>query len=299
MQTGENRYNATVTHIRRIHDDLLILWVRPDFGRLEYLPGQYAILGLGTWEPPVPCEESIDDPPRLLIRRAYSMSHTPVDEHGRLLRPGDSAELEFYISLVRQGKPGRPLLTPRLFLLEPGRRLFLHPQARGSYTLENVPQAANVLFAATGTGEAPHNAMVAQLLSAGHRGQLASIVCVRQRRDLPYAEAHRQLTKQFSNYRYLPLTTREPENLDSSSPGFVGKKYVQDILTSSAAEQTLGFPLTPQNCHVFLCGNPDMLGLVPTATATERPGAIATLQEAGFTIDTPVDPGNIHIERFF
>ena len=48
------RYNATVVSLQKVHPDLMILRVRPDFPRPEYKPGQYTSLGLGYWEPRFP-----------------------------------------------------------------------------------------------------------------------------------------------------------------------------------------------------------------------------------------------------
>ena len=292
-------YNSTVTRLRHIHSELMLLWVRPDFGRLAYLPGQYATLGLGSWEPHLDCDEAIDGLSPRLIRRAYSISHTPLDEAGALVLPGDVNELEFFIALVRHTRPGRPMLTPRLFQLQSGDRLFLDPIVHGTYTLVNLPTTCNVLFAATGTGEAPHNAMIAELLARGHQGKIASIVCVRKREDLAYQQAHQHLARMFPNYRYVPLTTREAENIDSALRGYVGKKYVQDVLRAADTERTLGFPLAPQNTHVFLCGNPEMIGLTAAESLYLNSGAIGLLTELGFTIDSPAHSGNIHFERYF
>lgn len=298
METPIPPYNATVTLARQIHDELLILRVEPDFGRLPFLPGQYTTLGLGSWEPRVPCQEPESTTPEL-IRRAYSISHSPVDEQGRLIPPGTGRELEFYIALVRHSPRGRPLLTPRLFRREAGERIYIGPRARGTYTLAHVPADANVLFAATGTGEAPHNAMIAALLVQGHRGRIASLVCVRHRRDLAYAEQHAQLAEKFSHYRYITLTTRERENLDRSHPAFVGKRYVQDILRSPDAADLLGFSLDPARTHVFLCGNPEMIGLPTAGEQSATQGAVHVLESLGFHIDSSAHPGNIHFERYF
>jgi ferredoxin--NADP+ reductase len=296
--TTTYEYNATVTHFRRIHEDLLILRLRPDFGPLEYLPGQYVTLGLGSWEPHLDCEEPAGSQ-REMIRRAYSISHMPIDEQGNLQRPGEQNELEFYVALVRQSPLHRLLLTPRLFALEVERRIYVSPHAHGSYTLAHLPREANVLFAATGTGEAPHNAMIAELLATGHLGRIASVVCVRHRRDLGYADAHQQLAERYGNYRYLPLTTREPENLDPTRPDFVGKQYIQDFVRSSAFAERAGFVLDPGKTHVFLCGNPEMIGLNPHAAGHSATGMIAILESLGFTVHSEAHPGNIHFERYF
>ncbi len=293
-------YNATVTQVRRIHEELLVLRIKPDQGPLVYLPGQYATLGLTTDEPHLPCDEPTPNAPVALIRRAYSFSHSPLDEEGRLVRPSERSDHEFYIALVRSSKLGRPLLTPRLFLLEPGRRLFIGKQAHGAYTLATLPSQCDILFAATGTGEAPHNAMIAELLAQGHQGRIASLVCARYRHDLAYASMHYQLTERFPHYRYLPLTTREAENLDATSPGYIGKQYVQDLLRAPNIAQRIGFALNPAHTHVFLCGTPDMIGLPTNSRQELNPaGAIAFLKTMGFGLDTGAHTQNLHYERYY
>ena len=192
-------------------------------------------MGLGKWEPRLPgCEEEHleDKELRRIVKRAYSFSCSVLDGGGRLRRPSEFPYFEFYVVLVRHGEEHPPGLTPRLFALRPGDRLFVGPKATGHYTLDSVRPDDNVVLVATGTGEAPHNVMVAQLLSTGHRGQIVTVTCVRQRRDLGYLEIHRQLERTHANYRYLTLTTREPENLDASHHEFVGKRYLQDYFES-------------------------------------------------------------------
>ena len=255
-------YNAELTYVRRVHDDLLICRVRPDEGPLAFEAGQYTVLGLGYWEPRiagVQTERLSEDKQRRLAKRAYSISCRLVDSRGRLASQVADDELEFYITLVRRAvKP--PALTPRLFRRDVGSRIFIGSHAHGRYTLRGVGPDDQVVFAATGTGEAPHNAMVACLLGRGHRGRIVSVTCVRHRRDLGYLEQHRALQQQFPQYCYIPLTTREPENLDPKRPDFVGKRYLQDFFEAEDFTKLTGCVLTPQNTHVFLCGGPQMIG---------------------------------------
>jgi ferredoxin--NADP+ reductase len=44
-------YNATVLSLRRPHEELMTLRVRPDFKLPDHKPGQYSTLGMGAWEP--------------------------------------------------------------------------------------------------------------------------------------------------------------------------------------------------------------------------------------------------------
>ena len=222
---------------------------------------------------------------------------------GRLAAPCDQELVEFYVALVRWAEKHPPALTPRLFALNVGDRLFLGPRGHGSYTLSNVRPGDNVVFAATGTGEAPHNAMLAELLSRGHRGQIVCATCVRYQHDLAYLAEHRKLESMFSNYRYVSLTTREPQNLDPSRSDFIGKQYLQEFFSSGKLEHTCGLALDPSRTHVFLCGNPTMIGAPQHAHALRfypRPtGMVEILEGRGFTLDEPHQPGNIHLEKYW
>jgi ferredoxin--NADP+ reductase len=300
-------YNARVVHVRRVHDDLMVLRVAPDEKRAPMLAGQYTMLALGCWE------ERIDGlssgPPdavasETLIRRAYSISCPILDDNGALATIGDLPYLEFYINCIRKPADEPPMLTPRLFALHEGDRLYVGPHSHGRYTVERIGHSENVIFAATGTGEAPHNAMVAELLKRGHFGNIAVVTCVRYRADLGYLAVHRALERRFANYRYFPLTTREPENIDPSRPDYVGKSYLQDLFASDRATRELRFPLDPSRTHVYLCGAPAMIGL-PRRTPEgdlhfpESTGMVEVLVRLGFRLDEPHNPGNIHFESYW
>src|SRR5262245_3383151 len=122
------RYNATIAWLNKPHPDLMIVRVRSDFPRPPHQPGQYCTLGLGNWEPRAPgCVEEHLDPKaeENLVRRAYSISCSILDENKELLDVPKTNWLEFYIVLVRSKAEGEPgALTPRLFMLKHGDRLF-------------------------------------------------------------------------------------------------------------------------------------------------------------------------------
>jgi ferredoxin--NADP+ reductase len=182
--------------------------------------------------------------------------------------------------------------------------LFVGPKITGHYTLAGVHDDQDVLFFSTGTGEAPHNAMVAELLTRGHRGRIVNAVCVRQHSDLAYAETHRTLERMFSTYRYLPLTTREPENIDRSHPNFVGKQYLQTLIESGRLDAELGHSLSPSRTHVFLCGNPAMIGIPHvnddgSHSYPQPTGVVELLERRGFTADARGQAGNVHFEKYW
>jgi ferredoxin--NADP+ reductase len=298
------KYNATVLSLRKLHSDLFIMRVRPDFQLQAHKPGQYTVLGMGLWEPRFPgCQDEdltgID--PSKLARRSYSISCSVVDERGELLDVALNNWLEFYIVLVREteGRPA-PVLTPRLFLLREGERLHLGEKVTGNYTLDPVKPEDSVVFLSTGTGEAPHNYMLWELLRRGHPGRILSACCVRYWRDLAYRDVHAGLMERYPNYTYLPLVTREPESVGH-------KVYIQDLITSGELEARLGAPLDPARTHVYLCGNPKMIGAPEKNRETGEvkfpspPGVIEILTNRGFQVDVPARKfkGNIHFEEYW
>src|SRR5262245_51737905 len=122
------QYNATAVGLRRAHSDLMALRVRPDYPIPPHKPGQYCTLGLGQWESRVPeCQPEVLKPgdDSKLVRRAYSIGSPVLNEQGELWDQVKSGWLEFYIVLVRESAKGPPALTPRLFTLNEGDRLFM------------------------------------------------------------------------------------------------------------------------------------------------------------------------------
>jgi ferredoxin--NADP+ reductase len=299
----ERKYNATVVRLRKPHSDLMTVRVRPDFPRQAHKPGQYALLGLGFWEPRAPgCQEEqlADGDEARLARRAYSISCPILDDGGALLDVDHTDWLEFYVVLVRDSeRPQAPALTPRLFMLREGERLFQGEKITGAYTLDPVGPEDTVIFLATGTGEAPHNYMLWELLRRGHAGRIVSACCVRLAQDLGYQSTHDELTRRYPNYSYVPLTTREP--------GQRSKRYIQDLISSGDLEERLGRPLDPGTTHVFLCGNPKMIGVPEKDRDTgekvypKPPGVIELLESRGFRPDQPniKVKGNIHFEEYW
>ena len=299
----KTKYNATVAQLRKGHNDLMMLRIKPDRPLMHHKPGQYTALGLGFWEPRFPgCqdEQLVPGDENKLARRSYSISCPVLDDEGKLLANQDDW-LEFYIVLVRDtGRPQAPALTPRLFMLREGDRLFMGEKIAGNFTLDPVKPGDTVLFLGTGTGEAPHNYMLWELLKRGHTGRIVSACCVRYRRDLGYLATHEELMRRYPNYTYLPLTTREPSDAG-------GKVYVQDLITSGELEQRLGKALDPAAAHVYLCGNPKMIGVPEKDRETgarvyPKPlGVVEILERRGFMTDQPNIKlkGNIHYEEYW
>lgn len=311
-QLAEASYNATITYFDRVTDELWILGVAPDVGPVSFVPGQYASLGLGFWEPRIDdaIEADLDTCWHKLVRRSYSIS-SPIfrrgahsagipdgtDRPGRvddLARCEDLDEIELYAVLVEPDVGLVPGLTPRLAMKAPGDRIFLGRKMAGRYTTAGVTSPfTTMVFLSTGTGEAPQNAMIVELLRTGHTGPIVSVVTARHWADLAYVDKHRALETRFTNYRYVAMPTREPS---------IPKRYLQEMIRADFTPERLGVKLDPATTHVFLCGNPNMIGL-PAKGASENDfpttGVVELLIRRGFTLDLRKRPGNIHVEEYW
>jgi ferredoxin--NADP+ reductase len=274
------------------------MFVKPDEPIEPFQPGQYTTLALGNWESRADdADEGFsEDQKRKMVRRSYSVSSSMVDlESGELLPP-HQPEVEFYIVKVTPTPERIPGLTPRIFMKKEGDRIFMSRKFTGRYTLDGVQETDNVVFLSTGTGEAPQNRMTAELLRNGHKGQILNVVCVRYLDDLAYLDYQAVVEEKHDNYQYVLLTTREPDTVNN-------KVYIQDYLQSGALEEKLGAPLDPANTHVFLCGNPAMIGLPKwnkdEMTFPEVLGVCQILHDRGFKIDHLKDRGSVHYEEYW
>ena len=108
--------------------------------------------------------------------------------------------------------------------------------------------------------------------------------------DLGYLETHRELERRYHNYHYLPMPTREPD---------IPKRYIQDLIRDGDLTR-LGISLDPATTHVYLCGNPAMIGIPDDdGSFPEVTGVVELLVERGFSIDRRGRPGTIHYEEYW
>lgn len=264
-------YNATVTGREMITPQLIVLRVKPDGELFPFTPGQFTVLGLRAGESRIPeadQEETVAEPDKL-IRRAYSISSSSVERR----------YLEFYLTLVPSGE-----LTPRLFALGPGSRLFLSPKASGMFTLDRVAPGRAVLLLATGTGLAPYVSMLRTMLINDTQRRFVVLHGARCSWDLGYRAELESLARIRPNFCYIPTIT-QPED----DPHFQGQTgLIQDLLAQGVVEKLAGVPLDPTQAEVFLCGNPNMVIKVKEF-----------LQPLGFLPDKGKQLGTIHLEEYW
>jgi ferredoxin--NADP+ reductase len=264
-------YNATVTGREEVNPQLVILRVQPDGTLFDFKPGQFAVIGLLGRAPRVPeaaAEDTAPEPDKL-IRRAYSIASSSLERR----------YLEFYLTLINTGQ-----LTPRLFALQYGSRLFLGPKASGVFTLDRVPPAKAVLLIATGTGLAPYISMLRTMLIHDAQRRFVVLHGARVSWDLGCRAELESLARLRPNFIYLPSITRADQ--DPHFHGHTGR--IQALLERGLIERESGVPLDPAQADVFLCGNPDMVKSVK-----------AMLEVKGFKADHGKEIGTIHVEEYW
>lgn len=264
--------NAIVTQRIDFTPGLMILRVAPDGWELpSFTPGQFSVLGLPGSAPRIE-NAGAEEPapaPGTLIRRAYSIASASHERE----------YLEFYIALVTSGA-----LTPRLFALNVGDRVFLSPKATGMFTLDQVSADQNLIFIGTGTGLAPYMSMIRSHVEANEPRKFFVLHGARNSWDLGYRTELFYMQRFAPNFTYLPIIDA-PDKEMVPWKGEIG--YVQNLWQQGVIGRTWGFKPNPYNSHVFLCGNPLMVEAM-----------IKSLTEDGFTVHSKRTPGQVHVEEF-
>jgi ferredoxin/flavodoxin---NADP+ reductase len=262
--------NCVVTQTIQVSPIMKIIKVKPDGWQFpEFESGQFVGLGLPPEAPR--CAEATNEhtpaKPDQLIKRAYSIASSSTEQ-----------AIEFYITLVHSGQ-----LTPRLFELKIGDRIWMGKKAVGMFTLDQVEPEHNVIMIATGTGIAPYMSML-RSNALKRKGHILVVQGAANSWDLGYSSELKLLANMFDGFDYYPTIT-EPKNEPTGWDG--DTRFVQDIWVSGLADRKWGFRPTPENTHIFLCGNPKMVN-----------GMKEILASDGFTEHTHRVYGQVHAEKF-
>ncbi len=240
MQTSP--YNCTVIGKILLTPDLMILRVKTDEPRFEFKAGQFTTIGLLSNESRsansvMPIEDTKFD---TLITRPYSIASANYD----------TSEFEFYISQVKSGQ-----LTPRLFNLSQGRRMWIDDKILGVFDLNSVPENSNIVMIATGTGLAPYMSFLRSHIKDHQNSKLAVIHGAAYQWDLGYYSELQFIQSAFRNFHYFP-TLLKPDNSWNGLTGYI-EKHLEDGVLPNA-----GIEIDSCKTHFFLCGNPKMVDSV-------------------------------------
>lgn len=265
--------NAVIAQRVEVAPGLLVLRVVPDGWTLPaFEPGQFAVLGLPAEATRCPgaSDEEGETRPGLLIRRAYSIASSSRAH----------TYLEFFITLVRSGS-----LTPRLFSLAPGDRVWLGPKIAGTFTLDKAPEHRHVVMVATGTGLAPYMSMIRSGPQGWRNRRFAVLLGARHSCDLGYHSELETLARLSDGFDYLPVVSRPDEE---PVPWHGRTGYVQSLWHDGDLAAVWGFAPTPETTSVFLCGNPGMVE-----------DMLVVLAREGFREHTRAEPGQVFVERYW
>ncbi len=272
----------------------MVFRVHPDGVKLKYVAGQYGALGLLAEALRVDGAEG-KAAPGTLIKRAYSVS-SPIIDNGQIVDPDKTGYYEFYVDLVPLDDSAKPRLSSRLFALKDNDRIFLGTKVVGHYNLHAREKGKNTLFIASTTGEAPHNSMVAEILKVQESCHIAQVVVSEDEWESAYKDHHHQLTGMFPQYKYISLNKDKCYNR-------VHQKLEECLTDSEVSKAVFGWALDPQNTHVYLCGDPKLIGAPVKLGAWqyEYPdyGLMRLLQKFNFQPATRFQPGNVSHESYW
>lgn len=271
---NENVFNATLVSRRDFNDYLATFRIVSDKGPVPpFESGQFITIGLPREDEPAAPGE-VKPPPAAagrvrMIKRAYSIaSACTIRDY-----------YDLFIIRVDEGK-----LTPRLFRMKPGDKLWMDDRCKGEFTLDGVPPGKDIVTVSTGTGLAPFYSMFQSYRGQNRWRRFILINGCRYAQDLGYMDELKQTMREDPNFVYIPMATREPA--DSKYDGLRGR--VNLLLEPENFLKHVGSPLDPAQCHIYLCGNPEMIEQVA-----------ATLTARGFVEHSKKQPGNLHIERYW
>ena len=251
--------NATIVARHDVHEALCLLHISPDQTPFPaFLPGQFVSVGHNMEENGSPS----------LVKRSYSIG-SPATER---------SYVELFVVHVDDGE-----FTSWLFSQQVGARVWLSPKASGGFTLDGFTRGRDLVLVSTGTAIAPCVSMYRTFRDDPPWRRIIIMNGVRYARDLGYRDELEAAARSDTRLLYLPAVTRETAGTWSGLRGRVG-----EFLEPSQFHSLTGADLAPEQCHVYLCGNPEMI------EAQE-----AALTGRGFHKHTPRHPGNLHLEKYW
>ena len=280
-----DKYNSTV-EIHRFSHEAVILRIYPDYPCRHFLSGQYGSLGL------------ISDKDNKLVKRAFSISCSIINSDTRvLINQKDINYYEFYINRIPINHKGREQITPKIFRLKDGDRIFCGQKIAGHYTYQSDNHWHNIILIGTHTGESPNNSIVNYLLLNKLNINICNINVGPDGWVSSYKLEHDILEKMYSNYRFIQF-------IDNTKNYNILSRFFLDLISNdNEATKKTGFNLESNSTLVMLCGDPKMIGapIKKGGWNYEYPdyGLINISIKNGFTIKTRFKEGNINYESYW
>jgi ferredoxin/flavodoxin---NADP+ reductase len=224
--------------------------------QVAFVAGQFARLAL-------PAPSGSKEP---MLGRPYSFVNPPhMEPH------------EFYFNVLPEGP-----LSPRLAALEKDDSVWLLDRANGFFAVSELPDSAALWCLATGTGLGPYLSILRTDEPWEKFERIVLVHGVRHAADLSYADAIAGLVRERSGrFTFAPLVSREPHKGALSG-------RIPDAIGDGRLEAWTGVPLTAENAHAMLCGNPAMLH-----------DTQALLEQRGMRRHRRREPGHFTLEAYW
>lgn len=216
-----NWLNGKVVEVNYWTDALMSLIVHAPIDK--FTAGQYAKLAL--------------DIEGERVQRAYSYVNSP-----------NSTDLEFYLVTVPDGK-----LSPKLTALKPGDNVLVAEQANGFFVLEEIPDTRTLWMLSTGTGIGPFLSILQLGQDLERFENIVLVHAVRYADDLSYLPLMESLVERYQGKLRIQTVVSRENHIGS----LTGR--VPALIESGALEKMVGLEITPEESHIMLCGNPQMV----------------------------------------
>lgn len=216
-----NWISGKVIQVNHWTDALISLVVKAPIDK--FTAGQFAKLAL-----------DIEDE---RVQRAYSYVNSP-----------DDPNLEFYLVTVPEGK-----LSPKLAALNPGDEVLVTEQASGFFVLEEVPDANTLWMLSTGTAIGPFLSILQLGADLERFENIVLVHAVRYANDLSYLPLMESLVTRYQGKLKIQTIVSRENHMGS----LTGR--IPALIESGALEKTVGLTISPEESHIMLCGNPQMV----------------------------------------
>jgi len=194
---------------------------------VAFVAGQFARLAL-------PAPPGSKEP---MLGRPYSF-----------VNPPHAQPHEFYFNVLPEGP-----LSPRLAGLDADDSVWLLDRANGFFVVSELPDSAALWCLATGTGLGPYLSILRTEEPWEKFDRIVLVHGVRHAADLSYAETIASISRERSGrFTFVPIVSRETHR-----GALAGR--IPDAIRDGRLEAWTGVPLTAENAHAMLCGNPAML----------------------------------------
>ena len=200
------------------------------------------------------------------IARPYSYLSSPQQ------RP-----LEFFFYTATDG-----VLSNVLVKLKPNESVWVKQQANGFFILDEVPESNELWMLGTGTGVAPFFSILNTDEPWARFKKIVLVHAVRTKVDLRYQELIDLLREERGDqFKFQAFVSREkiPNTIEGRIPA---------AILDGSLEKAIGLPLSPEDSHVMLCGNPDMVK-----------DSVELLKTRNFRKNRRRTPGHITVENYW